>query len=142
VWPNSMKSRNASARKPPRLVGNIDVILEVCVGLIGLSGLGLDRGPVALGEPGRRVDDVVSKPGTDGEDRAWAVPGAHEYVLGPGRAVHEVPGLQRPLLALDQQQALTGENEKILLLILAVVEAAGCPGASTPMLIPTWGKRG
>jgi uncharacterized protein YceH (UPF0502 family) len=40
----------------------------------------------------------------------------------------EVPGLQRPPLALDQQQALAGEDEKVLLLVLAVVQAGRLPG--------------
>jgi adenosine deaminase len=37
--------------------------------------------------------------------------------------VNEVPCLERPLLAFDQQQRLAGENEKVLLLVLAVVPA-------------------
>src|SRR3954447_12259768 len=37
--------------------------------------------------------------------------------------MHEVPGLQRTLFTLDQQRALTGENEEVLLRTLAVVEA-------------------
>ncbi len=36
----------------------------------------------------------------------------------------EIPRLERPLLALDQQQALAGEDEKILLAGLAVVQPA------------------
>jgi adenosine deaminase len=49
-------------------------------------------------------------------------------MLRPARTVHEVPGLERPLLALDQQQCLAGENEEVLLLVLAVVPARGLPG--------------
>src|SRR4051794_33014106 len=37
--------------------------------------------------------------------------------------MHEVPGLQRTLFTLDQQCALTGENEEVFLRTLAVVEA-------------------
>jgi adenosine deaminase len=39
--------------------------------------------------------------------------------------VNEVPCLHRPLLPLDHQQRLTGENEKVLLLVLSVVPARG-----------------
>jgi hypothetical protein len=41
--------------------------------------------------------------------------------------VHEVPLLQPPLLALDQKQALAGEDEEVLLLVLAVIHARGLP---------------
>ena len=37
----------------------------------------------------------------------------------------EVPGTQAPLLILDEQHAPAGEDEEILLLVLAVVEAVG-----------------
>src|SRR5438105_10329771 len=40
----------------------------------------------------------------------------------------EVPGLQRALLALDDQEALAGEDEEVLLVRLAVVSAAGLAG--------------
>ena len=35
----------------------------------------------------------------------------------------EVPTLQRPFLALDDQQTLAEQDEKVLLLVLAVVHA-------------------
>jgi hypothetical protein len=37
--------------------------------------------------------------------------------------VHEVPRPQSPLLPLDEQQALAGEDEEVLLHLLAVVHA-------------------
>ncbi len=40
----------------------------------------------------------------------------------------EVPGLQRSLIALDQEQALALEDEEVLLLVLAVVHARGLAG--------------
>ena len=40
----------------------------------------------------------------------------------------EVPRLERPLLALDQQQALALEDEEVLLLVLAVVHARRLAG--------------
>jgi len=36
-------------------------------------------------------------------------------VLGVRRAVDEVPRPQRPLLTLDEQQTLAGQDEKVLL---------------------------
>ena len=44
-------------------------------------------------------------------------------MLGPGRAVEEVPRPQEPLLPFDEQPALARQNEEILLLRLSVVEA-------------------
>ena len=38
--------------------------------------------------------------------------------------MEEVPGSQPPLFALDEQHALTGQNEKSLLVRLGVVDAA------------------
>jgi hypothetical protein len=34
-------------------------------------------------------------------------------VLRPGRTVHEVPGPEPPLLALDDEDALVGEDEEV-----------------------------
>ncbi len=59
-------------------------------------------------------------------------PAPDEDVLGPGRAVHEVPGLQQALLAFDDQQALAGEDEEVLLRVLAVVHAVRAPWAQDP----------
>jgi len=42
-------------------------------------------------------------------------------MLGPRRAVEEVPRAQRPLLPLDDQQALAAEHEEVLLAVLGVV---------------------
>jgi hypothetical protein len=55
-------------------------------------------------------------------------PSADEDVLGAGRAVDEVPGLQSALLALDEEQALAGQHEKVLLVRLGVVEPARLSG--------------
>ncbi len=60
--------------------------------------------------------------GTDAEHEAGALAGSDEDVLGPGRAVHEVPGAEPPLLALDEEQALAREHEEPLLRVLSVVE--------------------
>ena len=45
-------------------------------------------------------------------------------MLGVRRAVDEIPLLQVPLLALDQREALTEEDEEIFLVRLPVVAAA------------------
>src|SRR5262245_6883172 len=47
---------------------------------------------------------------------------------GPGRAVDEVPGAQRPLLLLDQEQAGAGEHEEVLLAGLPVVQPGRLAG--------------
>jgi hypothetical protein len=39
--------------------------------------------------------------------------------------VHEVPGSERPLLPFDDQQALAGEDEEVLLVGLPVVHRKG-----------------
>ena len=46
--------------------------------------------------------------------------------------MHEVPRLQTPLLPLHDQQALTGEDEEILLRILGVVHAIRLAGPQDP----------
>jgi hypothetical protein len=57
-------------------------------------------------------------------------------VLGARRAVYEVPRLERPLLALDEQQALTGQDEEVLLRGLGVVRDLVRLGQKTRRLIP------
>src|SRR5207342_2805462 len=59
----------------------------------------------------------------DHQDRARPVAGADDDVVGPGRAVEEVPGLEVPFLILDDQQALAREHEEVLLHALGVVAA-------------------
>jgi hypothetical protein len=57
----------------------------------------------------------------DCKDNAGRVSAPDDYVLRLGRAVHEIPLLQRPLLALDDQQRLAGEDEKVFLVGFPVV---------------------
>jgi len=45
-----------------------------------------------------------------------------EAMRGVRRAVDEIPGAERPLLALDEQQALAHEDEEALLGGLGVIE--------------------
>ena len=58
----------------------------------------------------------------DGKDGAHCVSGADNHVPCLGGAVHEVPLPQWPLLALDDEQGLAGEHEKILLIGFPVVQ--------------------
>ena len=61
-------------------------------------------------------------------------------MLRPRRTVDEVPLPERPLLLLDDQQRLAGEDEEVLLVGLPVVAAERLPGSSTLRLIPSCGK--
>src|SRR5262249_58901477 len=90
----------------------------------GPRPLPADRAPRA---PRRPVGNVAGPPPPAPprhEDHALAVARADEAVLGPRRAVDEVPGLQVALLALDDQQALPAEDEEVLLVHLAGIAPA------------------
>ena len=51
-------------------------------------------------------------------------PARRRRVPFPGGTVDEVPGSERPLLALDKKQALTGEHEEVLRVRLGVVQVS------------------
>lgn len=53
---------------------------------------------------------------TDREDEARHLSGADDDVVRLGRAMNEVPLPQGPLLALDDEQRLAREDEKVLLI--------------------------
>ena len=75
--------------------------------------------PCGLGDA---VDDALTAAaGADSQDEGGAVPGAHDHVCRPWRAMEEVPCLERPLFTLHDEETLAGEHEKALLLVLAVV---------------------
>jgi hypothetical protein len=59
----------------------------------------------------------------NGEDDAASSSCADDGVLRLGWAMHEVPLPQRPLLALDDQQRLAGQDEEVLLVGFPVVHA-------------------
>ena len=59
-------------------------------------------------------------------------PAADENVLSPRGTVHEVPGAQPSLFAFDQEQALPGEHEEVLLGFLSVVQRARLAGTQYP----------
>lgn len=89
------------------------------------------KGSAAVRERQRRarIDHAgVLAAGAGHEDGARPVPGAHEDVRRARRTVHEVPRVEVALLLLDEQQALAGEDEEVLLFRLAVIEGAGLAG--------------
>jgi hypothetical protein len=55
--------------------------------------------------------------------------------------VDEVPGLQPPLLVLDQEDALAAEDEEVLLVRLGVVEAHGRARLEDGQPVADLGKR-
>jgi hypothetical protein len=73
---------------------------------------------------GARVDEALLRPPFSRarhEDHARAVSNGDEAVLGVRRTVDEVPRFERPLLALDQRQALARKYEEVLLVGLTVI---------------------
>ena len=80
--------------------------------------------PCRLRDLGGGVEQLlVGTARPDHQDRARPVTGTDEDVIDVRRHVHEVPGLQRTLLAVDEQRALAGQHEEVLLEVLPVVEA-------------------
>jgi hypothetical protein len=79
--------------------------------------------------------------GADGEDDRDPLARAYDHVLRPGRRVHEVPRLERPLLAVHEQHALAREHEEVFLRTLLVVEAQGLPGLHHADIDPELRKR-
>src|SRR5438034_10244792 len=77
-----------------------------------------------------RIDEPLALPPARAHSEHYRglLAGADDDVLRPRRAVEEVPGLQLPLLALHDQQALSGQDEEVLLPVFPVVEAHRLPG--------------
>src|SRR5690242_8781257 len=73
------------------------------------------------------------------EHEAGRGAGRDDRVVCAGRAVHEVPGPQRPLLAFDDQDRLTGQDEEVLLIGLPVIHrhrlTGGEPCQVDPQLV-------
>src|SRR5436190_24370160 len=61
---------------------------------------------------------------TDHQDDGRPITASDERVLRPGWTVEEVPGSEQSLLAVDEQLALTRQNEERLLVRLGVIDAA------------------
>jgi adenosine deaminase len=116
---------DAASGEPGFLELGVLVRLKPGVGLLAGGRLLLDAGAVLQGNVGDGIDDVPSGPRTNRENRARSLARADEDMVRPPRAVDEVPGLQRPLLVLDDKESLAVEDEEVLLLVLAVVPARG-----------------
>jgi hypothetical protein len=71
-----------------------------------------------------RVDEARAPAASaDREHDGRSLARADDDVIRSAGAVEEVPGLEPALLPLDEQQALAGEDEEVLLCPLSVVEA-------------------
>src|SRR5918992_4461885 len=57
----------------------------------------------------------------DRDRQARAASRSYDHVLRVGRAVHEVPRAQLPLLTLDDQNTFARDDEEVLLIGLPVV---------------------
>ena len=127
--------RGRPRRVPPLAQDSRDVVRaaraplrERRVGLRRRARLRLDAGAVAKRKLGARVDGLfLGDARARHEDDTRALARSDEDVLGARRAVDEVPGPQAALLALDQEQTLAGEDEEVLLGVLAVVHAVRLP---------------
>ena len=62
--------------------------------------------------------------GAEHQDGARPVTSPDEHVVRSGRAVHEVPCPQPPLLALEDRHAFAGQDQEVLLLRVRVVQRA------------------
>src|SRR5580765_1505743 len=112
-------------REPVVAVLDVRVLGEAGVGLLALRRFTLDTGTVALRELRLEIADAAACAWPDSKDRTRAVAGAHDDVLGPRRAMKEIPGLERPFLTFDQQQRFALEHEEALLVLVFRVVHAG-----------------
>src|SRR5215217_6234085 len=126
---SSTQQMYADALDGPSGADAPEVARPLAVGLARVARLLGRRRAVLLRQLGHGVVQRLLRPaGADHEDRAGPVARADADVARPGREVDEVPGLQAPLLLLDEQQALAGEHEEVLLHALGVVEAVHLSG--------------
>ena len=102
---------------------------EPRVRLVGLPRLLRNARVVLRGDLVDGVENLLALPAPTGhDDHARPVPRADEDVLRHRRAVHEVPRLQPALLAVEDEDALPGDDEEVLLIRLAVVHAVRLAG--------------
>src|SRR5206468_3247931 len=110
--------------QPAVLVGGHLLRAETGVSLVRLRRLLVHARVVLRGHLAHVVDDLeATGAATDHHDHARPVTGSDEDVPGPRRAVDEVPGAKAALLLLDDEHALAGDDEEVLLPFLAVVHA-------------------
>src|SRR4051794_8971192 len=118
VWKQSLAIGNEAR---PREVG-----IDLLVALGRARRVLLDADAVPGGRLGGDVDGAAadaSAPGTDRDDDRRPAAGTHDHVIRAPRDMDEVPRPQRPLLLLDDQDALARDDEEALLGVLAVVHA-------------------
>src|SRR5262249_27815749 len=116
-------------RQPALAIAGLGRAREARVRLARIGRLLLDARAEALRRLVRRIDEPLgagARP--DREDDRRPITGTDDHVRGAGRAVDEVPRAERPLLALDHERALAGQDEEVLLLVLAVVHGHRHPG--------------
>jgi catechol 2,3-dioxygenase-like lactoylglutathione lyase family enzyme len=105
------------------------VLIEPSVGLLRVRRLRFDPGAVRQRQLVHGIADTASlSPCADAEYERRAVASTDEDVLRPRGTVDEVPGAQPSLFAFDQEQALTGQYEEVLLGIFSVVQRARLAG--------------
>src|SRR6476619_7034684 len=133
-------SRAASVGQPALPVPGQAAGREAGVRLAWLGRLALDAGAVAqrrlvhrVGAPLRPCRAVAR---ADAKEHARPVSGADDHVLRPAGAVDEVPGTQRPLLALDHEHRLAAQHEEVLLVSLPVVHRHRLAGAEDGEIDP------
>ena len=114
------------ARQPVVATARRLRLRDAGVGDACVARLLVDTGAVATRDLVHRVGAAVAVlidvlAGADRQDGAGALAGSEDDVPGLRGAVHEVPLPQRSLLALDDEERLTGEHEEVLLVGLPMV---------------------
>src|SRR5262245_235076 len=102
--------------------------LERRIRVPGGIRLGLHAGTVLPGQIGDWVDDRARRTRSCHHDHARSLARTDEDVVCSGRAVDEVPRPQTLLLAVDQHQAFSGDDQKVLLDALAVIQPVRLAG--------------
>jgi hypothetical protein len=95
-------------------------------------------------EFGHRVDNAASDapaPCTDRYHDRRFIARADNHVMRAAGAMEEVPCSQPALLVLDDQKALTAQDEKTFLGVSRWYVPIASPGSRTLMLIPSCGNR-
>src|ERR671919_215205 len=111
-------------RREPR-IGDVPLL-----GVLWRARVVAGGGLVGAVEAPRAV--FLELPRARAQEHARAVARADERVPRLGRAVDEVPLLQGALLPLDDEQALTREDEEVLLLRLPVIRPGRLAGVHDP----------
>ena len=107
------------------------------VRLVLVGCLDFDADTVLQGELVANEHIPLSLSCSGHEEDAWFLAGRDEAMSDARRAVHEVPSLEAVLLTFDDRDALTGEDEEVLLVVeLAVVLGTALAGLEYGEVIP------